>query len=128
MYLPLPTREEQLNDSEIACCYCHPYHSILPSAHRYEKRDGLHRFVLFHHAAADNELFKLAQQRGQLSIAHEKRNKAWCPAVASTNALVKVAHGSRVFHIMWHWLSGVLHEQKRAILLPQRSAVSSSSC
>src|SRR5690349_16215295 len=34
--LTLPTREETLNDSEVACCYPQPYHTILPSPNRYE--------------------------------------------------------------------------------------------
>ena len=38
MPLPFPTREEQLNDSEIGFCSPQPYHIIPPSRNRYRKR------------------------------------------------------------------------------------------
>ncbi len=38
IHLTLSTREEQLNDSEIACCYPQPYHITLLSRNRYGNR------------------------------------------------------------------------------------------
>ena len=44
MHFPLPTREEQLTDSERGFCYPQPHYSILPSQNRDEKRNELPDF------------------------------------------------------------------------------------